>query len=442
MRKTSKLLFLVLLLFAFFSCKDDDDEGFLRASSSTLRFPGTSNQLSLVVESNVPFEDIKATSVADWVFAEAKPEVKQFLVTVPANPGTEGRSAILTLRAGNSVLEIDVLQEAGVSGFELTAENGKCWDVNMQVPIGIKTKQAWTATITGGDWFQLDTTAGVGDACIIAYFFPNTLPMERRGEVTVKAASGDVRVFSFTQSAALPELGRKGDSLALVAIYNKFQGNANWDNWCVPGLSLEHWTGVHVNEHTKRVERLFLTKDYKCEGGEDFPEEIKNLTALKEFSCAGNGYSGKVPYALLRCPLTALNFSDCSLQGTLEPWIGSFPNDFSYLKVYNTKLTGELPYELRALWGIEHILLEYNELMGELPACWDMKLLRVMMLEYNHLSGRLPENMGEMRLLSKFSFSGNTEMTGEFPEKICQMITLGYINEYGYAETDLTGCIK
>lgn len=439
MRKTSELLLLVLLLCACFSCKDDDEQNdFITLSSSVLRFSNESGQQSLVMTSSVTFDEVRVDNPTDWVFVEPHAANGQYLVTVPENSDPAVRTAVITLTAGNCVQEVDILQAGQPRDLELTSETGKCWDLNTQVAIGIKTKKAWTAKASG-NWFRLEQTSGEGDACIRALFDRNTTAFERRGEVTVEVENGATRTYTFTQSAALPELGRVGDSLALVALYKHFNGAENWKgiNWCTPGVPIYRWDGVHFNYTTNRVERLMLLKNYKCEG-DRFPEEVRNLTALIQFDCVSTGYKGSLPYELLRCPLERLYFKDCPMVGRLEPWVGSFSNVFDF-NIRSCKLTGGLPYEFKALPLLTILWLDRNELTGELPACWAMPRISECSVAFNKLSGYIPEAFGEWGNIMSLDLAGNADLLGKIPDGLCRLLYYGGVVIY-ISDTAIESC--
>lgn len=441
MRKTSKLLLMVLLLFAFFSCKDDDDENdYLNLSVSTLRFSDQSERQSLLIESSsVAFGDVKVDCPAEWVFVEFLPGKGQYAVTVPENPDPVVRTAIITLTAGNCVKEIDVLQAAHDASLELTSEHVQCWDLNYQVALGIKTKEAWTAT-PSGDWFQLEKTSGKGNDCIRIFFPQNTTSVDRKGEVIVKVENGAERVFTFTQTAALPDLGVKGDSLACAAIYKHFNGEQKWKdcNWCQAGVPFKKWDYINFTKEG-RVERISLLKNMRCDEKNSFPEEIKYLTKMVQLTCNNTGYKGPLPYELLRCPIEVLFFIDCAVEGKLEPWLGSF----FFMREFDIRrgnLSGELPYEMGALRYIVVMSLPYNKLTGEIPNCWNMRDLSQLKLNNNLLTGGIPESCGNMTELSILDVSGNTDMTGQVPESVCLLTYSSWLVNLFINDTGIKDC--
>lgn len=461
MKKTSELLMLVLLLFSFFACKEDGgDDDQLEVSTSVMRFEGEGTKQELTVSSNVALSAIQIKCDADWLITEPLPGGNGFWVTVQENTTGSVRSTFLQVCAGNQIREVDVVQ--GMNKLlEFTAESGKCWDLNTQLAFGVKTRKAWTATPRGG-WFKLDKTEGLGNDVIKITFDKNTSVSERYGEVVVKV-QGAEEVFTFTQSGALEDLGRVGDSLALVAIYKTMHGDEEWGGYggtlapWLKGAPINKWAGVECNEQG-RV-RLLTFSVLNQAYGEAFPEEIKYLTELDYFlfnpaPTYDSGvkpdvhYTGTIPFEFARCTkMKALIFVNCEFTDTEVPaWLGCF-SELEELRFETDNnqapltLKGGLPWELTACSKMFTMAYDYCGLDGELPEIYGhfFPRLQFLVLPGNKFEGTVPESWGKLQLTT-LDLTGNSQLSGRLPSAMCDRFLSGEMYHLRIDKTSLVEC--
>lgn len=138
MRITFKLLTMGLLILGLFSCKDElEDADTIDLSAEVLTFTVDKGQQTLLVGSSAA--EWVASTEADWVFTEVSAEKDKLIVSVDANETFAARTAILTLRGGNCIREIDILQQGKAVSLELTASSGEVYDLNEMYAVGVKT---------------------------------------------------------------------------------------------------------------------------------------------------------------------------------------------------------------------------------------------------------------------------------------------------------------
>lgn len=439
MRESYRLLIIFLLLCLSVGCKEDESADFISLTQNTLRFDSKGERQTVLIKSS---EAWKVTCDEDWVFIEEMPESEQFAIAVPEN--TEGaiRAAIIKITAGNSVKEIDVLQDCTQTYLSLSAEEGKCWDLNTRLAFTIETKSKWDISLSG-NWFNVNKQSGKGDEIIVIEFNQNSSSAERIGEITVTTEDGDQRSYRFTQSPSYGELGRTGDSLALIAIYKHFDGAKNWmtDGRPVWDLTepLEKWRGVYLLDD--RVSRLILLTDQKCVG-ETFPEELKDLTRLNTFYCMETGYHGEIPYQLMRSPyLDDVNFTEPNLKGQLENWLSTM-SVVEFFRVCGTSMTGPLFKEFTSS-KLKSIDLSYNEFTDYLPPLWcKYKNLTMIKLASNYLVGGIPDCYSQLTRLGTLDVSNNEEMSGNISEDICAMTLYGSLRELLINKTSINPCFE
>lgn len=181
---------------------------------------------------------------------------------------------------------------------------------------------------------------------------------------------------------------RQQDSLALVALYNATDG-PNWtrkSNWLTGPL--ETWQGVTFEEG--RVVKLNLGNASTPAAGlvGTLPEELSNLTAIREISMERNKLSGTLPdswSALVNLQYLSLVLNQ--LSGTL-PMSWSFLVNLQDLFLGGNQLTGTLPESWSALVNLQRLNLYSNRLTGTVPASWSSLIqLRMLVLGNNKISG-------------------------------------------------------
>jgi Leucine-rich repeat (LRR) protein len=189
---------------------------------------------------------------------------------------------------------------------------------------------------------------------------------------------------------------RQTDSLALVAIYNAFDGS-NWSNntnWLLSGQSIDTWSGVSIT--SDRVSQLSLNS--RNLNGK-FPTEIGDLTALTYLNLSNNN-----------------NIND-----SIPSEIGKL-TELVTLYLYNCALNGELPEKLYELDKLQTLYLYSNSLEGSISSSIDkMKELRILRL-YNNRFTSLPNEIGRLTKLNDIRISSN-QLTS-LPDSIAQLSSL------------------
>ncbi len=190
-----------------------------------------------------------------------------------------------------------------------------------------------------------------------------------KGQVTINVQIDNV-VASCTVNCVLsPEALRDRD--ALIALYNSTNGPAwknvwnDWDvrkNWC-SDEDLSTWQGVDCENG--RVIRINLSGSNLVGS---LPEEMENLTELRELFLHENLLEGPIPAFVSKLE----NLEKLVLTG----------NNFS----------GEIPSFLGSLSHLKSLWLHDNYLTGSIPSCFiNLKELEDLRLCDNYLSGKIPD---------------------------------------------------
>ncbi|PON42470.1 Serine/threonine protein kinase [Trema orientale] len=135
--------------------------------------------------------------------------------------------------------------------------------------------------------------------------------------------------------------------------------------------------------------------------------------------------------------VTSLNLEDCTLRGTISPYIGNL----SFLRVVNlgnNKFYGEIPPQVGHLFRLQRLNLSINMLEGEIPANLSYcSNLTVLILALNNLSGVIPLELGSTEKLSVLYLGGNN-LTGGIPPSLGNISSLTRVD---LARNNLVGSI-
>ncbi len=144
----------------------------------------------------------------------------------------------------------------------------------------------------------------------------------------------------------------ENDRLALVALYEATNGNANWTNktgWVVPGTVGDNpcgWFGVTCNTAGDRVVELNLPHNRL---GGTLPAEIGNLTALTRLDLDQATYlMDGYPY----------RDNDLAMSGAIPTELGNLVN-LEYLDLGGNVFSGSIPASIGSLVNLQHLDLSY-----------------------------------------------------------------------------------
>lgn len=427
------------LVVSLFACKDEvEDADVIQTSSRILTFDDGQGQQTVLVKSTAAKWTVDAD--VNWIFPEISASGDKFSVSVDENPDFSVRSAVLTIRGGNCICEIDVLQKGKEVALELTAESGVVYDQNRQYAVGVKTKQNWKARVEG-NWLKIDKTEGTGDDVIKMTFDYNQASTARTAKVVVTAEDLTSRTFTLEQKEVMPS-DHQHDSIALVALYHSLKGET-WEDqggW-LTSTPMGDWAGVSLNS-AGRVVGLSIRKNIGAEGY--IAPEVKYLTYLEQFAIIYSEIGGTLPNELGRC-VNLMSFSVSNYEAGLQGHIkGGLPPIFCALPRLNSvdvpvnEMSGELPWEY-VVSNLSSVNLSNNQFSGELPGIWGKSLLiKGLDLSDNQFSGTLPEEWGDLNI-NYIDVSGNKEMGGKIPESYCRKMKTADLELY-YSRTEILPC--
>ena len=198
----------------------------------------------------------------------------------------------------------------------------------------------------------------------------------RSGMILVRDRRNVLSAFvSVTQEAPGPETSSRKERAALEAVFRALHGD-EWcdsDGWCTDA-PLKEWYGVMTNSFKGEEHVVYLHLQYLGARGE-LPSAIGDLKYLKELWIIGDeGITGPIPESLSR--LTELR--DLTISGT--------------------SVSGPIPGCLSSLEKLEILGLDDNLLEGNLPLFLkDLPNLYNFGFSLNCLDGRVDPSLTEAR---------------------------------------------
>ncbi|TVU38692.1 hypothetical protein EJB05_12076, partial [Eragrostis curvula] len=154
------------------------------------------------------------------------------------------------------------------------------------------------------------------------------------------------------------------------------------------------------------------------------PEELRNLTHLKELDFRKNYFTGPLPAFIGE--LTALEFMTVgtnALSGPIPKELGNLKNLIS-LALGSNNFNGTLPDELGNLTKLQRMYIDSNDFSGPLPSTLSqLKNLSVLWASDNNFSGQIPDYLGSLTNLTQVRLQGNS-FQGPIPRSISSLVKL------------------
>ncbi|KAK2972457.1 hypothetical protein RJ640_003883, partial [Escallonia rubra] len=176
----------------------------------------------------------------------------------------------------------------------------------------------------------------------------------------------------------------------------------------------------------------------------EIPTSIFSLPRLFDLNVASNNLSGELSLSLKNCTnLYLLDIRVNRFTGNIPSWIGESLTFMSVLCLRGNLFTGNIPQTLCHLSGLHILDLAENDLSGSIPACLgNLSGLSSFASYHQQTLGFLSYLVIGMEVVTKgrelrytltldlvniIDFSSNN-LTGEIPEEITSLSTLGALN--------------
>ncbi|XP_038882430.1 receptor-like protein EIX1 [Benincasa hispida] len=164
------------------------------------------------------------------------------------------------------------------------------------------------------------------------------------------------------------------------------------------------------------------------------PHQLCNLSSLQILDIGNNNLTGQIPHCFGNFPVMATEWrfssqifyyvSGSSFEVFEQAFVTTKGKEFEYQKIlglmtsmdlsYNN-LSGEIPEEITALFGLISLNLSGNNLRGNIPQhIGTMKSIESLDLSRNQLWGQIPQSMSNLTFLSYLNLSYNN-LSGQIP---------------------------
>ena len=225
---------------------------------------------------------------------------------------------------------------------------------------------------------------------------------------------------------------RRGDSLALVALYNA-TGGPNWTNktnW-LSAQPLETWFGLQIFQNRVtyiELDRYGVSSNQGNNLVGKIPSAVGDMTELSTLNLAYNQLSGTIPVEICRLSrLGYLALQKNQLSGLLPDSLNNLKSLGIFL-LYGNKLSGNIPTNLCQLPNLINIRLDQNLLTGTIPdSIGFLRTLDNLSLDFNQLTGSIPPSVGQLTRATTLTLSNN-KLTGSIPDVLGDMANLDFLD--------------
>ena len=166
---------------------------------------------------------------------------------------------------------------------------------------------------------------------------------------------------------------------------------------------------------------------------EDFyPDEIGQMTNLRQVGFTGNQLSGTLPARLAGIlKLEGIYASDNLLTGTIPNQYYQHP-ELLTLFLHNNMLTGMIPGDLLLLSdgmpAMDELLVPNNQLSGTIPTEFGVKSdLVALRLDGNFIRGTIPSELGKLPIFVELGLSNLPTLTGTIPVDLAALTGLVHL---------------
>ncbi|CAB9499050.1 Leucine Rich Repeat [Seminavis robusta] len=204
------------------------------------------------------------------------------------------------------------------------------------------------------------------------------------------------------------EIGLLSKLRGLLLTNSNHEGPLPSELWQL--TNLEHWV-IMDHEHMQGT----------------ISTEVGMLSKLKWFVIQISDISGTIPTELGKVDsLEWILLGQARLSGSIPSELGSHRSK-QHIHLDFNDLVGTIPRiiptELGLLTGLHDLLLEQNQLSGQIPSEFgELLSLRITSLANNSLSGSVPVELSSLQqTLHSFLLDGNPMLTGTIPESLCHV---------------------
>ncbi|KDO42815.1 hypothetical protein CISIN_1g039720mg [Citrus sinensis] len=210
-------------------------------------------------------------------------------------------------------------------------------------------------------------------------------------------------------------------------------------------LNENHFSGqVRINFNSlPNLSKLYLGRNNlgtRTSTDLDFITLLTNCSKLVKLGLVFNRFGGALPHSIanLSTTMTLIAMAGNQISGTIPPEIRNLFNLNGLGLEYN-QLTGTIPPAIGELRNLQYLGLVGNNIRGIIPdPIGNLTLLNVLQLGFNKLQGSIPSYLGKCQNLMQLS-APNNKLNGTLPPQIFGITTLSKLLDL--SENHLSGSI-
>ncbi|POO00541.1 Serine/threonine protein kinase [Trema orientale] len=249
----------------------------------------------------------------------------------------------------------------------------------------------------------------------------------------------DFKLYTNNLSGVLPpDLGKNLKLKTFEVSSNRLSGNLP-EHLCDGGnlvgvvASDNNLTG-ELPQGLGNCSALLMVKVENNRLSGNLPSDLWTLPDLGTLILNNNLFTGSLPDKLSD-NLWQLHISDNRFSGNIPTGV-SFGRNLVEFGASNNLLTGTIPQEFTTLPRLTTLLLDRNQLRGELPTDIQWVVLETLNLSQNQFSGRIPEELGKLPILRTLDLSENM-FSGQIPS----LFGLELLQFFDLSSNELTGIV-
>ncbi|KAM0834990.1 hypothetical protein ACQ4PT_063225 [Festuca glaucescens] len=136
--------------------------------------------------------------------------------------------------------------------------------------------------------------------------------------------------------------------------------------------------------------------------------------------------------------MTSIHLTHNQLRGSFPPTLASSLSNLQHLMLQGNELSGEIPRQIKHLKGLVGLNLSNNHLSGPIPSeLGYLNELLILDLSSNNLTGHIPRYLGNLSKLTIMDL-GNNKLSGYLPQELGYLVNL---QELSLSKNKLMGSI-
>ena len=314
----------------------------------------------------------------------------------------DGRTLTYSVTSRNRGVATATVSSTGEVTITPTGPGESRISVTAANPDRLTAAQSFTATVAGAPALIGDLNAVGYDSTRIdlSWTVPNDYGSAiTRYELERKTGSGSYAAVTPAPGASATTYRDTGLTVGTTYTYRLRAYNA---------IGARGWSNEASAEPSPDKDALIAL--YNATDGDNWTANTnwKSDKPLDEWYGVTTNSKGRV---------TELRLFNNRLSGEMPSELGDLSN-LRRMNLFLNELTGEIPSELGSLDNLEYLLISYNSLTGEIPSdLGNLGNFRYLHLNNNGLTGEIPSDLGDLDNLEELFLNSNS-LTGEIPSEL------------------------